>query len=169
MLNSVHFEQTPERLKIVIPVKRDWPYLVTYTILVLLWLGMLVGGIVYLIRILYSGQSYRFLFALIILVLLLILFRFGRFLWRQWAQFSSNREVLLINQEEFIVRRPVSIWGNTDVYDMEHVTSIYSDDTLGALGFDYGYHHVYFGKSLASESRQTLGRFLNETYFREKA
>ncbi|HRQ13094.1 MAG TPA: hypothetical protein PK205_07295, partial [Promineifilum sp.] len=105
MLNLVHFEQTPERLKIVIPVKRDWPYLVTYTILVLLWLGMLVGGIVYLIRILYSGQSYRFLFALIILVLLLILFRFGRFLWRQWAQFFSNREVLLINQEEFIVRR----------------------------------------------------------------
>lgn len=169
MLNSVHFEQTPERLKIVIPVKRDWPYLVTYTILVLLWLGMLVGGIVYLIRILYSGQSYRFLFALIILVLLLILFRFGRFLWRQWAQFFSNREVLLINQEEFIVRRPVSIWGNTDVYDMEHVTSIYSDDALGALGFDYGYHHVYFGKSLTLESRQTLSRFLNETCFREKA
>lgn len=165
MISSVHFEQTPERLKIVIPANRSWPYLILYSILAVLWLGMMIGGIIYVIQILYSGQSYRFLFALMILILLLILFRFGRFLGRQLAQYLSNREVLFINQEELIVRRPVSIWGNTDVYDMEHVTPIYLSDTLNTLGFDYGYRHVYFGKRLNLESRQALCRFLNDTYF----
>ena len=165
MISSVHFEQMPERLKVVIPVNRNRPYLIIYAILTLLWVGMIGGGIVYLNQILFSDQSYRFLFALMILILLLIWFRFGRFLWRQLAQYLSNREVLFINQEEFIVRRPISIWGNTDVYDMEYVTSIYSDETLGVLGFDYGYHHIYFGGSLTPESRQTLLQFLNDTYF----
>lgn len=165
MISSVHFEQTPERLKIVIPVDRNWPYLILYVVLAFLWVGMMIGGIIYLIQILFSGQGYRFLFALMILILLLIWFRFGRFLGRQLAQYLSNREVLFINQEELIVRRPVSIWGNTDVYGMEHVTSIYSDDSIGALGFDYGYHHIYFGGSLTPEARQTLHQFLNDTYF----
>lgn len=165
MISSVHFEQTPERLKIVIPVDRNWPYLILYAVLAFLWVGMMIGGIVYLIQILFSGQGYRFLFALMIFILLLIWFRFGRFLGRQLAQYLSNREVLFINQEELIVRRPVSIWGNTDVYGMEHVTSIYSDDSIGALGFDYGYHHIYFGESLTPEARQTLRQFLNDTYF----
>lgn len=166
MISSVHFEQLPERLKIVIPVRRNMPYLIIYSILVFLWLGMMVGGIVYLVQILFSGQSYRFVFALMILILLLVFYRFGKFLGRQWAQYLSNREVLFINHEEFILRRPVSIWGNTEVYDMEHVTHIYSADTIEAIGFDYGYRHVYFGGSLSPESRQTLQRFLNDTYFK---
>lgn len=168
MISSVHFEQMPERLKIVMPVKRNWPYLMLYTILAILWLVMMIGGIIYLFQILFSGQSYRFVFALMIAILLLVLFRFGRFLGRQWAQYLSNREVLFINQEEFIVRRPVSIWGNTDVYDMQHVTPIYSNDASGSLAFDYGYRHVYFGGSLTPESQRTLRQFLNDTYFQGK-
>lgn len=168
MISSVHFEQMPEWLKIVIPVKRNWPYLILYTTLAVLWLGMMIGGTIYLVQILFSGQSYRFVFSLMIAILLLVLFRFGRFLGRQWAQYLSNREVLFINQEEFIVRRPVSIWGNTDVYDMEHVTPIYSNDANQSLAFDYGYRHVYFGGSLTPESQRTLRQFLNDIYFKGK-
>lgn len=169
MISSVHFEQKPERLKIVIPAKRNWPYLILYTVLAFMWLGMVVGGTIYLVQILTSGQSYRFVFALMILILLLILVRFGRFLGSQWAQYLSNREILFINEEEFILRRPVSIWGNTDAYDMQHVTPIYINDTSNLLAFDYGYRHVYFGGSLSPESQQTLRQFLNDTYFQRRS
>jgi len=147
MISQVHFEQTAERLKIVIPVRRNWPYLLVYSVLVFLWLGMVVWGSIFLGQILFSGQSYRFLFAAMIVIMLLVLFRFGRFLGRQWATYLTDREVIFVNQEELIVRRPVSIWGNTDVYDMQHVT---------------------FGSGLTTEARQALLQFLNRTYFSAK-
>lgn len=165
MISDVHFEQTAERLKIILPVRRKWPFLILYSILALAWVVMLIWGVVYLIQMLFSGQSYRFLFALMIVIFLLILFRFGKFLMRQWAQFLSNREIIFINREELIVRRPVSIWGNTDVYDMAHVTHFYQADSPKALAFDYGYRHIYVAEALTAEARQALLRHLNETYF----
>jgi hypothetical protein len=165
MVSDVHFEQTPERLKIVLPVRRNWPMLLLYSGLVLMWAVMLIWGIIFLGQIILSGESYRFVFAVMILLLLLILFRFGRYLSRQWADYLSNREVVFINQEELIVRRPVSIWGNTNVYDMEHVLPFYESDQPVALAFDYGYRHVYIGEALTAEARQALRRFLNQTYF----
>ncbi len=165
MISDVHFEQTPERLKIVLPVRRQWPFLILYSILAVSWMVMMVWGVVFLVQILFSGQSYRFLFALMIVIMLLILFRFGRFLMRQWAQFFSNREILFINREELIVRRPVSIWGNTDVYDMAHVAHFYQADHPKALAFDYGYRHIYVGEALTADARQALLRHLNQTYF----
>lgn len=165
MISDVHFEQTAERLKIVLPVRRKWPFLIIYSLLALAWVVMLVWGVIFLVQILFSGQSYRFLFALMIVILLLILLRFGKFLMRQLAQFLSNREVIFINREELIVRRPVSIWGNTDVYDMAHVTHIYEAESPRALAFDYGYRHIYVGEALAADARQALMRHLNQTYF----
>lgn len=168
LISQVHFEQTPERLKIVIPATRNWAYLTLYSILMLMWLVMIIGGSIYLVQTLFSGQSYRFVFAIMIFILLAILLRFGRFLGRQWAQYLSNREVLFINQEELIVRRPVSIWGNTDVYDIEHVSPIYVADAPETLAFDYGYRHIYFGGGITAEARQALQQFLNRTYFPAK-
>lgn len=168
LISQVHFEQTPERLKIVIPAARNWAYLTLYSILMLMWLGMIIGGAIYLVQTLFSGQSYRFVFAIMIFILLAILLRFGRFLGRQWAQYLSNREVIFINQEELIVRRPVSIWGNTDVYDIEHVSPIYEAEEPETLAFDYGYRHVYFGGGITAEARQALQQFLNRTYFPAK-
>lgn len=168
LISQAHFEQTPERLKIVIPAARNWAYLTLYSILMLMWLVMIIGGAIYLVQTLFSGQSYRFVFAIMIFILLAILLRFGRFLGRQWAQYLSNREVIFINQEELIVRRPVSIWGNTDVYDIEHVSPIYEAEEPETLAFDYGYRHVYFGGGITAEARQALQQFLNRTYFPAK-
>jgi hypothetical protein len=168
MISQVHFEQTAERLKIVIPVRRNWPYLLIYSVLVFMWLGMMVWGSIFLGQILFSGQSYRFLFAAMIVIMLLVLFRFGRFLGRQWATYLTDREVVFVNQEELIVRRPVSIWGNTDVYDMQHVTPVYLAGDGDTLAFDYGNRHVYFGGGLTNEARQALLQFLNRTYFSTK-
>lgn len=165
MISDVHFEQTPERLKAVMPVRRNWPYLILYSILVVCWAVMMIWGTIFLVQILFSGESYRFVFAVMIIVMLLVLFRFGKFLTRQWAQYLSGREILFINQEELIIRRPVSIWGNTDVYDKAHITHFYEAHTPEALAFDYGYRHVFIGEALMADARQALCRFLNQTYF----
>lgn len=165
MISDVHFEQSPERLKVVLPIKRHWPYLILYSILALLWIVMMVWGAIYLLQILFSSQSYRFIFALMIAVLLVILFRFGKFLFRQWATYLSAREILFINLEELIVRRPVSIFGNTDVYDMAHVTPFYEAANPPSLAFDYGYRHIHLGEALAPEARRALRDHLNHTYF----
>ncbi len=168
MISGAHFEQNPERLKVVLPAKRQWPYLVVYTVLAILWLVVFVWGIVYLVQVLFSGASYRFVFAAMLVIFLFILYRFGRFLGRQWTNYLSNREVLFINKDELIHRRPVSIFGNTDVYDMEHVSPVYESDAMEALGFDYGYRHIYFGAGLSKEARNSLRNFLNETFLPHK-
>jgi len=62
----------------------------------------------------------------------------------------------------------VSIWGNTDVYDIEHVSPIYEAEEPETLAFDYGYRHVYFGGGITAEARQALQQFLNRTYFPAK-
>ena len=165
MISGVHFEQTPERLKIVLAARRKWPYLLLYNVLVLVWLVMMVWGFVFIIQIIRAGAGYRFVFAIMILLLLLVLYRFGRFLWRQWASYTSNREVIFLNTEELILRRPISIWGNTDVYALEHATPFYHSGRSPALAFDYGYRHVYFGEALSAEAREALMQYLNQTYF----
>lgn len=165
MISGVHFEQTPDRLKIVLAARRKWPFLILYSVLVLMWLVMLVWGVVYLVQILRSGAAYRFVFGIMIVVLLVVLYRFGRFLLRQWATYLSNREVIFLNSEEVIVRRPVSIWGNTDVYGLEHASPFYESRSPAALAFDYGYRHVYFGEALAADARAALKQYLNQQYF----
>jgi hypothetical protein len=169
MISGVHFEQTPERLKIVLAARRKWPYLLLYSALVLAWLVMMIWGFVFIVQIIRAGADYRFVFTGMILILLLVLYRFGRFLLRQWANYLSNREVLFLNAEEVIVRRPVSIWGNTDVYGLEHASPFYQSGAPPALAFDYGYRHVYFGEALSAEARESLKQYLNQTYFPGKA
>jgi hypothetical protein len=168
MISDVHFEQRPDKLKIVLPVKRNWPFLLIYTLLVIMWTGMMVYGVIFLVRIIIAGASYRFVFAAMILILLFVLFRFGRFLFGQWAEYLSNREVLFINPEELIVRKPVSIWGNTTVYDMAFVTPFYRNAREGALAFNYGSHHVFIGRGLTHEAQDALSAFLNQSYFPDK-
>lgn len=168
IISQVHFEQSPERLKIVLPIRRSWPYLILYTVLVIIWLVLLMGGLVFTIRIAFSGERYAFVFVIMALIFLYILFRFGRFLLRQWGHYLANREILFINLEELILRRPVSIWGNTDVYDMVHIGAIYESERPQSLAFKYGYRSIQFAEALAPDARQALRLFLNERYFADK-
>jgi len=165
MISDVRFEQSPQRLKIVLPVRRNWALFAIYTILEVTWFIMLIGGLVFLARVAFSGERWAIVFAIMLLVLLLILFRFGRFLSRQWANYAANREILFINREELILRRPISIWGNTDTYGMEHVAGFYLSQKPRAVAFDYGYRHVTFGEGLRPEAQAGLRQFLNSTYF----
>lgn len=169
MIRDVHFEQQPDKLKIILPIKRNWPFLIIYAVLSIMWVGMMVYGVVFLVRIIMAGASYRFVFAVIIIILLLVLFRFGRFLLSQLAEYLSNREVLFINPEELIVRKPVSIWGNTRVYDMAFMAPFFRSAREEALAFNYGSHSVFIGRGLTPEAQETLSTFLNQIYFPDRS
>jgi hypothetical protein len=165
MLTDVHFEQTPERLKIVLPVKRNVPLLILYSVLSLIWLAVMVVGIVYTFQILFSEASYRFVFVIMLLVFLFVWYRFGRYLLRQWAHFAANREIIFINKETLILRRPISIFGNTDAYDMAHVTPFYMGEAPAGATFDYGYRHYVVGEGLTPAAAAELVRYLNRRFF----
>ena len=164
MISDVRFEQSPQRLKIILPVRRNWALFAIYSILEVTWFVLLIGGLIFLAQVAFSGEPWAIVFSVMLLALLLVLFRFGRFLSRQWATYAANREILFVNREELILRRPISIWGNTDTYGMEHISSFYLSDKPRALAFDYGYRHIYFGEGLRPEAQAGLCQFLNSTY-----
>jgi len=165
-LDRIEFEETPEWLKIVLPVRRNWILFVLFTILLVVWMVMLVMGIVFMVRdVAMSGESFAFVFTVMLLALLFILFRFGRVLWGQWQYYTANREILFVNKDQLIVRRPVSILGITDAYDMNHVSPFYYNEKHQCPTFNYAFQHVYFGRDLERDEAQKLITFLNERYF----
>jgi len=165
-LDRIKFEETPEWLKIVLPVRRNWILFVLFTVLLVVWIVMLVVGSVFTIRdVAMSGESFAFVFTVMLLVLLFILFRFGRVLWGQWQYYTANREILYVNKDQLIVRRPVSILGITDAYDMSHVSPFYYSEKHHCPTFDYAYQHVYFGRDLERDEAHRLVGYLNERYF----
>lgn len=165
MIASVTFDENPDRLKVMWPVKRNWLGFVIYSLLLLLWLVLLVGGVVYTWQIAFSGERFAFVFTVMLLILLYILFRFGAILWRQWQYFAADREILFVNQSRLIVRRPVSLLGLTDAFDMAHVSPFYVSEKHHCPAFDYGYQNIYFGRDLPPEAAAQLVLFLNGRFF----
>jgi hypothetical protein len=165
LISDVHFEQSPERLKVVMPVKRHWTYAAIYSLLYLVWIAMMVAGVVYVIRIAFSGERYAFVFTIILLALGYIFFRFGGFIRRQWAYYLAPREILFINKERLILRRPISVWGITDAYDMKHVSPFSMSEAGDAIAFNYGSRKVHFAEALLPEARRLLAKTLNGRFF----
>ena len=167
MISNVHFEQTPERLKVVLPVKRNWFLVVLYTVMVLAWLVMLAGGIMFMIReAALSGERYAFVFTTMLLILLFILYRLGRrAVWQPWMALLANREILFINKESLIIRRPVSLLGTTDFYDMAHVSPFFYLEERRTPAFHYGQFRTEFGRSLGRPEAERLIVTLNNLYF----
>lgn len=167
MISNVHFEQTPERLKVVLPVKRNWFLIILYTAMVLAWLVLLAGGILFMVReAALSGERYAIVFTIMLLILLLILYRLGRrAVWQPWMSLLAKREILFINKEELIIRRPVSLLGTTDFYDMAHVAPFFYLEERRAMAFNYGQFRTEFGHSLGRPEAERLIITLNNLYF----
>ena len=163
-LDEITFEESDQRLKVVLPAGINWPVFVLHSLALLIWLGMLVAVLVYLLR----GLSSSLVLTIILLIWLLIWLWFGRFLWARWQFHAANREILFIETEQLIIRRPVSILGLTWVYDMAHVSRLYYSDQHRCPAFDYAYQHVYFGRSLDESQARRLVSELNGRYFPEE-
>lgn len=164
---GVTFEETPERLKVVLPVRRQWPYLLVYSVLMLTWLGATVWMLTLLFGVSRGDMSVRFLIVWVIILLIwaYLWYRLGSFVWRWWQYFAATREILLVSQATLIVRRPLSLLGVTDAYAMEHVSPFYYSEKNRAVAFDYGSRGGLFGLGLERLAAQELINVLNRRFF----
>jgi hypothetical protein len=157
----VTFEEDLDRLKVVIPLRINWPLLLLFTFTMLIWLAMLIIVLVYIVR----GMSTNFVLTILLVLWMIIWFLFGRFLFARWQYYAANREILFVDEEQLILRRPVSILGITTSYDINHITPFYFSDKHRCAAFDYAYLHVYFGRSMDEETSLILIDDLNQRYF----
>lgn len=157
------FEESPERMKITIPVKVNWLLFTLHTFALAIWLVMVGLVVIYLAR----GLSNSFVLTVLILIWMIFWLWFGRFLFNRWQYYAANREILFIDEEQLIVRRPMSILGITNVYDINYVSPFYYSNKHNCVAFDYAYAHVYFGHSLDETAAKTFVAEINERYFPE--
>jgi hypothetical protein len=158
---EITYEQRPEWLKVTIPGRRSSLLFLLYTLLLLIWAAALIGIVGYVLRV----PGFGWVNIALVIFWAIIWLWFGRFLWRAWQYHAATREILFINKEQLIVRRPVSILGSTNVYDMKHVTPFYFSDKHRRPAFDYAYQHVYFGQALDERQSLALVAELNGRFF----
>jgi len=169
IIEDVQFDQNPDRLKVTLPVQRNWPLFILFTVLVFIWVIGLIWGIVFTIRdVAMSGERFAFAFTVMLLVWLYIWYRLGQVVWNRWQYYTAAREILFIDKERLILRRPVSILGLTEAFDMQYVTPFYLSEKHGCVAFDYGHQHVYFGYSLEEPSARRLALALNRLCFPDR-
>ncbi len=153
-----------DKVKITLPVERKSGLLILFSLALVVWIVMLVVVLTFLI----GGSSSTFILTAILIAWVLVWLWFGRFLWNRWQYFAANREILFVDEEQIILRRPVSILGQTTVYDRKHVGEFYISDRHECPAFDYAYLHVYFGQSLSKEDAELLVKELNTRFYREE-
>ncbi len=161
------FEENDRRLKIVLPVQRSRLYVGLYSFLLLVWVATTVWVIIQAFDIPNRDISATSKFVLFLIWFLWMVFWFwiGRRLWRWWQFNIADREILFINKEELMVRRPVSILGLTDAYDMSYVEPFAYDAVYHGVTFKYGSRFVLCGLGLTQPEAQTLISMLNHRFF----
>jgi hypothetical protein len=171
--DRITFDDSPERLKVTIPIQRNllgYVLLLAFTLLIVVWLGGTIYGLQEIIALFRDNDDLprRFinLLGFIIIVGWLLWVWFGyRYVWRWWQYHLATREVLFINRETLIVRRPVSILGLTDGYDMRHVSPLRYIDRHKSVGFDYGSRTILIATNLPERDATWLIVKLNDRYF----
>jgi hypothetical protein len=158
---SYYFEESAERLKLVIPIRVNWLLFALFSFALAVWAIMIGIVLLYLIR----GLSSSIVLTVLLILWLGVWLWFGRFLWARWQYHAANREILFIDTEQVIVRRPVSILGLTTSYHFGHVTPFYFSEPHNCPAFDYAFYHVYFGRGLPTAAARRLIEELNARYF----
>lgn len=164
-IENVDFSENKDRLKIVIPVKRNWWLFGLFSLILLICLVMVIGGVVYTWQIATSGERFAFAFTVMLLLLLSMLFWFLRFVWRMWQFYATNREILFVTKETLIIRRPVSILGLTDAYDMQYVKPLFYDDQYRGAAFYYGSKPIMFGLGMGDGMLNGIITYFNGRFF----
>jgi hypothetical protein len=161
IIGTIKFEERTEWLKVILPGQRNWILFALHTVLLATWLITFIWIVGYLWR--ESGLGFVMI-SLLVLWLLVWLW-FGRKLWNMWQYHAADREILFINKAQLIVRRPVSILGPTDTYDMRYVGPFYYSEKHRGPAFDYAFQHVYFGHNLSESEAKALTLALNQRFF----
>lgn len=163
---DVHVEQSDDALKIVLPAQRKPLWLLIYSIILVVWVAGLIWGIVFtIVDVAFSGERFAIVFTIMMLIWLYIWYRLGRVVWSQWQYYAASREILFIEPDRLVIRRPVATLGTTDAYDKSYVSPFYYSAEESCPGFGYGNRQTYFGRGLHEESAQLLVGALNELFF----
>lgn len=166
-ITDVEFEQQEKRLKVVMPVQRHQVYFALYSVLLLAWIGVTIWMLGLLFGTTVENLTTTFIVVWIIILIIwaYIWYRLGRMVWYWWQYYTATREVLFVDEEILIVRRPLSILGVTDGYDMDHVSPFYYSEKYDAIAFDYGSRGGQFGHSLPRPDAERLIAVLNRRFF----
>ena len=166
--DRIIIEESESWQKFVMPAKRNWGMFLFYSAAMLVWAGMMIYIFIGLFRPFPITRPFssNLVWRLILIGWLLVWYFFARrYLWRIWQYYAATREILLINEDEFIIRRPVSLLGITDVYDMKHIQTVEYDADKQTSNFHYGVRRIPFGKALTAAEGQALVATLNHRYF----
>jgi hypothetical protein len=158
--SRITMEESAQWLKFVVPVRRNVFLFVLFSCCLVVWITMLAGMLLAMFR----GQ-FGFVLNTMLVVWILLWLWLGRVLWGRWQYYAAGRELLFVNDRQLILRRPVSILGSTDAYDMKHVTPFYFSDKHHCPAFDYAFQHVYFGQNLAVDEALDFIAALNGRFF----
>lgn len=163
----IRFEENDKRLKLTLPVKRSPFYVWLYTALVLVWAAMTVWVIIQAFDIPQRDipTSSKVVLFLVWFIWIAFWVWLGRRIWRWWQFNVADREILFINKEELVVRRPVSILGLTDAYDMQYVEPFGYDEQFNGVAFKYGSRFVLCGLGLTRPEADSLITLLNRRFF----
>jgi hypothetical protein len=166
-IEDVQFEFSDERLKVMLPAERNWIYLALYSVLLLVWIGVTVWMVGLLVGMPIGDLPTAFLvvWLIILLVWAYVWYRLGRHVWRYWQYYVAKKEILFVDDELFIVRRPLSLLGVTDAYAMEHAGSLYYSDKYKGIAFDYGSRAGVFARGLKRGDAERLISTLNGRFF----
>lgn len=166
-LSNVQFDTVDERLKVVMPLERNKLYLAIYSVLLGAWLAVTIWMLTLLFGTSLGELTTQFLVVWIIILIIwaYVWYRLGRSVWRWWQFYMAQREVLFVDSEILIIRRPLSLLGVTDAYDMAHVSPFYYQDEHEAVAFNYGSRGGLFGQGISRREAEDLIEYLNERFF----
>ena len=158
--DNIFIEEEDQWQKVIMPAEKSAPLFIFYTIALILWAVAMVWMVYELFQPFPIERPFFsvFTFRAFLLGWIWVWRWFAkRFLWGFWQYYAANREILFINDEEFIVRRPVSLLGVTNVYDMKHITAIFYDEKKESPTLQYGVRPIHFGQALTpSESTELI-------------
>ena len=170
MLERISFEETSDRLKIIIPIKRQVIYWTVYSILLAMWLYGSFWGSRQLFQFVRNGNYgfeglYLFAYFVILIIIAIFWFYLGRMVWRRWQYHTATREILFFYLDKVIVRRPLSLLGSTDAYEREFVSRFQYDTKLNCAAFNYGTYRIPVGLSLDEATSKALIQEINSRCF----
>ncbi|MCA9875774.1 MAG: hypothetical protein KC441_19015, partial [Anaerolineales bacterium] len=94
-IGRITLQDKPEWLKIVLPVKRNWLLLAIFSLALLVWVGMTVWMLIFLVRdVIMPGPRFAFLLSIVVLLWLVLWYFVGRSVARRWQYFAADREIL---------------------------------------------------------------------------
>jgi hypothetical protein len=154
-------EDTAERIKVTVRLRFNWAMFALHTAALISWVVML--GVV--LRYIITAPTQNLILTALLVLWILVWLWFGRFIWRRWQYHAARREILYADDQQLLLRRPVSILGSTHVYDRQHVGRFYYSEKHQSLAFDYTYIHVYFAPGLDFATSAKLIDLLNDRLF----